>query len=132
MGADVGRQQAHPLSCAERVRLRRLAGAGDPAEPPVPLLRDVARDIAACCGHSLFKAHRWPGLDPLYADCPLDTHDVVIPRCKLYRAAEHTTGMLGFVVVGADHDQIGQRTHLLSQICSGEQHFRNACSRFSC
>lgn len=58
MGAHAGSRQAHPLPCAQRVRLRRLVGAGDPEEPSVPLLQDIARDITACCGHSLFKAHR--------------------------------------------------------------------------
>jgi hypothetical protein len=48
----------HPLSCAERLRLRGLLAAGDPPHPPTGLLHELARAIHTCCGHSRFKAHR--------------------------------------------------------------------------
>jgi len=48
----------HELSCAQRLRLRALLQAGEPAEPPIALLHDVARQIRNCCGHSPLKSHR--------------------------------------------------------------------------
>jgi len=48
----------HPLTCAERIRLRSLLQAGDPVELPIVLLYNVSRKIHVCCGHTLFKSHR--------------------------------------------------------------------------
>lgn len=51
-------RSAHPLTCAEKIRWRSLLQAGDPVEPPIALLYNIARKIHACCGHTLFKSHR--------------------------------------------------------------------------
>ncbi len=61
-GADGGVETrplpAHELRCAERIRLRLLLEAGEPAEPSTPLRHVIARQIAKCCGHSALKSHR--------------------------------------------------------------------------
>jgi hypothetical protein len=49
---------SHRPSCAQRIRLRALFQAGEPAEPLVPLLHSIARQIRDCCGHSPLKAYR--------------------------------------------------------------------------
>ncbi|MGH8903040.1 MAG: hypothetical protein ACRDYA_15545, partial [Egibacteraceae bacterium] len=48
----------HERTCAVQIRTRLLVEAGDPPEPPVPLLHDIAQEIRHCCGHSSLKAHR--------------------------------------------------------------------------
>lgn len=48
----------HDLACARRLRARRLAEAGDPAEPDLVLIHDLAKEITACCGHTRVKAYR--------------------------------------------------------------------------
>jgi hypothetical protein len=48
----------HDLGCAQRIRLRVLLQAGEPANPSVPLLHDIAQLIHGCCGHSPLKSHR--------------------------------------------------------------------------
>src|SRR3712207_3408899 len=56
--AATGRRAAHDPRCAERLRLRLLIEAGDPAEPSTRLLHQVADAIRAHCGHSALKAYR--------------------------------------------------------------------------
>ncbi len=48
----------HPLSCAGRLRVRRLVEAGEPEPPPVGLLRRIALEIHGHCRYRLLKAHR--------------------------------------------------------------------------
>src|SRR5947208_17193295 len=48
----------HDLSCAASIRARRLREAGDPAEPDVSLLQEIAVRICDCCGFTRLKAHR--------------------------------------------------------------------------
>src|SRR5260370_36308745 len=43
---------------AQRTRALRLAEAGDPAAPPVTLLRSIAAEIRSCCGQAPLRAHR--------------------------------------------------------------------------
>ncbi|MGH8899083.1 MAG: hypothetical protein ACRDZ4_19180 [Egibacteraceae bacterium] len=52
------REDRHDRRCAERIRTRRLLEAGEPADPPLWLLREIARAIRGCCGHGWLKAHR--------------------------------------------------------------------------
>lgn len=46
----------HELRCAREIRNERLAG--DSADPPVSVIRDIAEEIRTHCGHSRLKAHR--------------------------------------------------------------------------
>ena len=48
----------HDRSCAERIRLRELIAAGEPAMPDVRLLHTIAAKIRRCCGHNGLRAHR--------------------------------------------------------------------------
>lgn len=58
-GTSAGRDRSpHELRCAERIRLRVLLQAGEPAEAPVAVLHHAAALIAQCCGHTPLKAHR--------------------------------------------------------------------------
>jgi hypothetical protein len=50
--------RAHDRKCAVRIRTRLLVEAGDPPQPAVWLLGDIAREIHRCCGVSLLKAQR--------------------------------------------------------------------------
>ncbi|MGH8904531.1 MAG: XRE family transcriptional regulator [Egibacteraceae bacterium] len=52
------REDRHDRMCAERIRARRLLQAGEPAGPPVWLVREVAGEVRECCGHSWLKAYR--------------------------------------------------------------------------
>ncbi|MGH8901000.1 MAG: hypothetical protein ACRDYA_04775 [Egibacteraceae bacterium] len=52
------REDRHDRMCAERIRARRLLQAGEPADPPVWLVREIAGEVRECCGHSWLKAHR--------------------------------------------------------------------------
>ncbi|MGQ0779435.1 MAG: hypothetical protein ACT4NY_34300 [Pseudonocardiales bacterium] len=56
--SDTRGRSAHDLRCAERLRLRLLVEAGEPPHPSTTLHHDIARGIAACCGHSALKNHR--------------------------------------------------------------------------
>ncbi|MGH8899084.1 MAG: XRE family transcriptional regulator [Egibacteraceae bacterium] len=55
------REDRHDRRCAERIRTRRLLEAGEPADPPLWLLREIAGEIRGCCGHGWLKAHRLAG-----------------------------------------------------------------------
>ena len=48
----------HERWCAERIRLRELLAAGEPAVPDVRLLHVVAAKVRRCCGHNGLRAHR--------------------------------------------------------------------------
>lgn len=48
----------HPSRCAGKIRMRSLLQVGDPIEPSITLLHNIARKIHTCCGHTLFKSHR--------------------------------------------------------------------------
>src|SRR5215472_7662700 len=48
----------HDDSCAQRIRVLRLAEAGDPPSPPATLLRAIAAEIISCCGQPPLRAHR--------------------------------------------------------------------------
>lgn len=48
----------HDASCAHRIRVLRLAEAGDPAPPPPALLHAIAAEISSCCGFTPMRAHR--------------------------------------------------------------------------
>jgi DNA-binding transcriptional regulator YiaG len=50
--------EVHEWSCAERIRLRDLLAAGEPAMPDVRLLHTIAAKIRQCCGHNGLRAHR--------------------------------------------------------------------------
>ncbi|MGH8899089.1 MAG: XRE family transcriptional regulator [Egibacteraceae bacterium] len=52
------REDRHDRRCAERIRTRRLLEAGEPADPPSWLLREIAGEVRGCCGHGWLKAHR--------------------------------------------------------------------------
>jgi hypothetical protein len=57
-GTEAREQPVHDLRCAERLRLRLLLEAGESAVPTTVLRQAIARQIAACCGHSALKSHR--------------------------------------------------------------------------
>lgn len=48
----------HDSRCAERIRMKVLAAAGDPDDPPISLLHEVAERIVSCCSHRRLKAFR--------------------------------------------------------------------------
>lgn len=48
----------HDASCAHRIRVLRLAEAGDPPSPPAALLHEIAAEISSCCGLTPMRAHR--------------------------------------------------------------------------
>jgi hypothetical protein len=50
--------QPHDARCAERIRLKLLAAAGDPEEPSISLLHEIAERIVDCCSHHRLKAVR--------------------------------------------------------------------------
>ncbi|MGH8904599.1 MAG: hypothetical protein ACRDYA_23675, partial [Egibacteraceae bacterium] len=52
------REERHDRRCAERIRARRLLQAGEPADPPLWLLREIAGAVRDCCGHGWLKAQR--------------------------------------------------------------------------
>ncbi len=52
------RVERHDRACAVSIRTRRLLRAGEPADPPVWVLREIAGEVRECCGHSWLKAHR--------------------------------------------------------------------------
>lgn len=64
LGGDAGgdaaahAHSAHNVRCAERLRLRLLLEAGEPAEPTTVLRHAIARQIVGCCSHSALKGHR--------------------------------------------------------------------------
>jgi tetratricopeptide (TPR) repeat protein len=49
---------AHDDRCAERIRVLRLADAGDPPTPPTELLHEVTAEIQSCCGQVPLRAYR--------------------------------------------------------------------------
>ncbi|MGH8901549.1 MAG: XRE family transcriptional regulator [Egibacteraceae bacterium] len=51
-------EDRHDRTCAVSIRARRVLQAGDPPNPPIWLLHEIAREIRECCGHGWLKAHR--------------------------------------------------------------------------
>ncbi len=50
--------RVHDGSCAQRIRVLRLAESGDPPSPPAELLQAVAAEIQSCCGQVPLRAYR--------------------------------------------------------------------------
>lgn len=50
--------QAHDDRCSQRIRVLRLAEAGDPLPPPAELLHAIAAEIQSCCGQTPLRAQR--------------------------------------------------------------------------
>ncbi|HVB42942.1 MAG TPA: hypothetical protein VNF47_09590 [Streptosporangiaceae bacterium] len=48
----------HDDRCSQRIRVLRLADAGDPPSPPTELLHAIAREIQSCCGQTALRAFR--------------------------------------------------------------------------
>lgn len=55
---DREKPPVHDDRCSQRIRVLRLAEAGDPPEPPVELLQAIAAEIQSCCGQRPLRAYR--------------------------------------------------------------------------
>jgi hypothetical protein len=61
MEGPPGREEPgiHDDRCVQRIRVLRLAEAGDPPSPPIELLHTIAAEIQSCCGHVPLRAYRF-------------------------------------------------------------------------
>ncbi|MQA88138.1 MAG: hypothetical protein GEV03_26845 [Streptosporangiales bacterium] len=56
--ASPPRPRTHDPRCAERIRVLKLAEAGDPPRPPAELLHTISAEIKTHCAHAPLKAYR--------------------------------------------------------------------------
>jgi tetratricopeptide (TPR) repeat protein len=50
--------RVHDDRCAQRIRVLRLAEAGDPLSPPIEMFHAIAAEIQSCCGQIPLRAFR--------------------------------------------------------------------------
>ena len=55
---DREKPPVHDDRCSQRIRVLRLAEAGDPPAPPAELLQAIAAEIQSCCGQRPLRAYR--------------------------------------------------------------------------